>query len=99
MPGAWGSGGTWAWRKIRAKVLERDGWVCQLCGGLIDRTLPWDPLRPDPGYGSVHHTRGKEFGDDPAQLVAAHLGCNKDVGKPNDGGGDPDPRPWRTAPG
>lgn len=96
---SWDGGGSREWRRLRLFVLRRDGWVCQLCGEGIDRTLVWDPHHPDPRYGSVHHLLGKAFGDDPAHLVAAHLGCNKKIGKPKGGGGDPDPRPWRTAPG
>lgn len=36
--GSWRArgGSTRAWRKLRAFVLARDGWVCQVCGGPAD---------------------------------------------------------------
>jgi 5-methylcytosine-specific restriction endonuclease McrA len=70
---------------VRLFVLNRDKWVCQLCGKPIDPKL----RPPHPGSASVHHTRGKRYGDDPEQLVAAHRKCNQDAGEP--GASDPQP--------
>jgi 5-methylcytosine-specific restriction endonuclease McrA len=73
----WEGGSTWAWRKVRKAVLERDGYQCQV------RT---------PGI-CVHHVRGKQHGDDPAYLLASCQACNLKVGDPNSGTSDPAPRP------
>lgn len=58
----------------RAAVFERDGWVCQLCGGVVDPNVRW----PDPLSASVDHivplSRGGAHGLDNVQL--AHMGCN-----------------------
>lgn len=56
------------------EIYERDNWVCQLCGGKIDRTAPagwkigksvdhWVPL----SRGGDHTRRN---------CIAAHVGCN-----------------------
>ena len=73
MSKAWQGGSTRRWRTVRADVLQRDGWRCQLrlakvCTGTAT---------------CVHHTRGKaRTGDDPAYLVAACKPCNLAVGDP-----------------
>lgn len=85
MSKAWAKGSTTKWRKLRLFVLNRDGWVCQLCKQPIDPGLH----PPDPMSASVHHAKGKVYGDDPAHLVAAHSGCNAKTGDPNRG--DPAP--------
>lgn len=87
--GAWGSGSTTAWRKLRLEILDRDKWICWLCRRPISKNLRF----PHRGSASVHHTRGKRHGDDPRFLVAAHLGCNWDIGDPERGGAAPDPDP------
>lgn len=79
MSRAWAGGSTNRWRKIRLLVLVRDGWICQLCGDPIDPSLP----KGHPRGPTVHHTRGKVAGDDPAHLVAAHTECNVAAGDPN----------------
>ncbi|EHR62641.1 HNH endonuclease [Saccharomonospora cyanea] len=84
MSKSWAKGSTRAWRKTRALVLARDGWVCQLCHRAIDPQL----RPPHPGSATVHHTLGKRYGDNPAHLVAAHRKCNLDVGDPTT---QPDP--------
>jgi 5-methylcytosine-specific restriction endonuclease McrA len=82
----WSGGSTRRWRKIRLVILKRDSYVCQL---QIDGVCKY---RAD----SVHHTKGKAFGDDMRYLVAACMPCNQHVGDPNSDHGtvtDPEPRP------
>ena len=72
MSNAWSGGSTAAWRRVRAFVLARDQWRCQLkldgCTTLAT---------------CVHHTVGKAVsGDDPAFLVASCKACNLHVGDP-----------------
>ena len=69
---SWQGGSTRAWRKLRAAVLLRDGYRCQLkldgCEGTATH---------------AHHTKGRAVtGDDPAHLVAACASCNLKVGDP-----------------
>lgn len=56
------------------EIFERDNWRCQLCGGAVDRTLPY----PNPMSASLDHVlpiaRGGGHTRKNAQL--AHLGCN-----------------------
>jgi 5-methylcytosine-specific restriction enzyme A len=61
----WGS--TRAWRKVRAAVLERDGWRCYWCGG---RATEVDHLR----------ARARGGGDEPGNLVASCMPCNRSRG-------------------
>jgi 5-methylcytosine-specific restriction endonuclease McrA len=72
MSKSWASGSTRAWRKVRARVLARDGYRCrlQLPGVCTGRA------------SHVHHLHGKARGDDPAYLVAACAACNLKVGDP-----------------
>lgn len=62
----------------KAELLERDGWVCHLCGGDIDRSLSW----PDPGYATVDHVVPLSLGGEHsmANCKAAHLSCNSAKG-------------------
>ena len=80
MSGAWGNGSTWARRKTRKAVLDRDGWICQL---QIPGTCAY---RAD----CVHHLAGKAMGDDKDRLVAACTPCNLHVGDPAAGSSDPE---------
>ncbi len=57
-------GSTRAWRRVRQLVLERDGQVCQWCGGHATEA---DHLIP----------RGRGGSDDLANLVAACGDCNR----------------------
>ena len=44
------NGSTRQWRKTRARVLERDGWRCQVCGELaqeVDHLIPVADGGPD----------------------------------------------------
>jgi 5-methylcytosine-specific restriction endonuclease McrA len=70
----WAGGSTRAWRIMRAAVLARDHHRCQVkipkvCVGT---SVPMH----------VHHTRGKQAGDDPRYLVAACAPCNQYIGDP-----------------
>lgn len=78
MSRGWVGGSTRRWRKTRAMVLVRDGYLCQirLPGCTRDAT-------------QVHHVAGKKYGDDPALLVAACQPCNNKVGDPNKGSDPP----------
>lgn len=67
------------WRTVRAQVLDRDGWVCQLCGRPIVAGL----RRSHPLGPSVDHRTPLGMGGDPldpANLRAAHFGCNSSRG-------------------
>ncbi len=76
MSTAWAKGSTRAWRRLRARILHRDAYTCQLklpgvCTGQATQ---------------VHHTVGRAIsGDDPAYLVAACAPCNLKTGQPDTG--------------
>lgn len=63
---------------VARDVFERDGWLCQLCGGGVDGSLSF----PEPGSASVDHivplSRGGSHTWENVQL--AHLGCNMSKG-------------------
>lgn len=85
----WQKGSGRPWQRIRAYVLARDGYRCQLRG---PRCLTWAPLRAQAGMpaGHAHHTRSRsEAGDDPRYIVAACGPCN--IGRGNPGEYDPAP--------
>lgn len=56
-------GSTRAWRKLRAEVLERDGWTCRYCGGVATH---------------ADHVVARANGgpDSPANLVGSCRTCN-----------------------
>lgn len=81
MSKSWARGSTRAWRRIRAQVLARDGYTCRL-------KLPGCTTVAN----HVHHTLGKEYGDDPAFLIASCAHCNTSYGSPLKRR-DPAPRP------
>ena len=73
MSAAWSGGSTRAHRKVRAVVLERDAWLCQLKLDGVCTIVA----------NCVHHTRGKEeTGNDPAFMVASCTPCNLRAGDP-----------------
>jgi 5-methylcytosine-specific restriction endonuclease McrA len=81
---SWGS--TPQWRRVRRRVLERDGWVCQLrlegCQGRADECHhKFGRFRPGQRLGADDY--------DPSVLVAACRTCNRKVRLP----ADPPPRP------
>jgi 5-methylcytosine-specific restriction endonuclease McrA len=59
---------------VRLYVLERDGWRCQICKRGISALL----TVPHPKAGTVDHVIPQSQGGthDPANLRAAHMGCN-----------------------
>ena len=87
----WTNGSTRAYRKARAYVLERDRWTCQLCGQAISRNLKF----PNPKSATAHHLKGKAHGDNPNDMIAAHLDCNQGAGAPALRA-TPDPEPTPT---
>jgi 5-methylcytosine-specific restriction endonuclease McrA len=84
MSKAWSGGSTRAWRKTRARVLARDGEVCQL---RLD-CCTWRATE-------VHHLDGKAEGDDDtSRLVAVCHACHEAVTAAEQRG-DPEPDVWR----
>lgn len=80
MSTAWKGGSTREWRRIRARILARDGERCQLQTEVCTHVAT-----------EVHHTLGRKItGDDPGHLIAACKPCNQYVGEPK---GDPSPAP------
>lgn len=76
--------GTRRWRRLRRRILERDGYRCRACGR--------------PGRLEVDHvvpvSRGG--GDDPANLQALCRTCHidKTAGENQSGGADPERAAW-----
>lgn len=86
MSTAWAKGSTRAWRLLRAFVLARDGYLCQI-------RLPGCTVAAPLRGGHVHHTLGRAVtGDDPQFMVAACPHCNIATGDPTRSP-DPAPRP------
>ena len=72
MSKSWAGGSTRRWREVRAFVLERDGWQCQV-------QLPGCEGRAR----HAHHVQGRAVtGDDPRYVVAACEHCNLKIGDP-----------------
>jgi len=59
----------------RIAILDRDGWRCGICGGLIDRSLTW----PHPGSPSIDHI-DPNGAHEPTNWQASHLACNVQAG-------------------
>lgn len=59
---------------IRRRVFDRDGWVCQLCDGVVDPTAK----HPDPWSASLDHVLPLSLGGRHtyANTQLAHLRCN-----------------------
>lgn len=91
MSRTWARGSTTAWRKLRAFVLERDGYTCQIrLHGVCIGSAPLHAIGDTPA-GHAHHTLGRSVtGDDPDHIVAACAPCNLATGDPLD---QPDPPP------
>jgi hypothetical protein len=61
-----------AWRRIRAYILDRDGWHCYLCRRPIDPSLSGR----HPYGASVDHLDNDRHNNHPTNLRACHLRCN-----------------------
>ena len=73
MSRTWAKGSTRAWSRLRALVLLRDGYACQL---ETDRCVKVADC--------VHHTAGRSVtGDDPRYLMASCTPCNLKLGDPS----------------
>lgn len=61
-------------KTMRQEIYERDGFVCQLCDGPVDLTLPWT----DRWSATLDHIVPYSLGgpDDPENLRLAHRSCN-----------------------
>lgn len=103
MSKSWSGGSTTGYRRVRAAVMDRDGWRCRMGDPThpIGKTQPRSPgctggtrYHPDTGRPLLHahHVLGRGVtGDDPAQMVASCESCNLAAGDPTSG--DPAPRP------
>ena len=62
----------------REEIFARDNWICGLCEEPIDPEL----RHPDRGYASIDHIVPLSLGGDdtPANVQAAHFGCNSAKG-------------------
>ena len=76
MSKGWAGGSTSATRRQRARILERDGHLCQL-------QIPHVCTRVG---DQAHHVLGKGVSELDADIVAACQPCNLHVGQPT---GDP----------
>lgn len=97
MSRSWAGGSTRRWRRMRAAVLLANASTnrgrCTLnvgdhcprhhrrCPGICTGTAD-----------AVHHTKGKEHGDDPRYLIACCTACNAHVGQPGTNSPEPTPR-------
>lgn len=81
MSKAWDKGSTRAWRTTRARVLLRDGYLCQM--RIPNVCTTWAPYRG----GHAHHLHGKGAcagcsADRVDHLAAACAACNLHIGDP-----------------
>jgi shikimate kinase len=72
-PTGWTGGSTYAWRKTRARILERDGHACQL---KLPEVCTWTA-------DQVHHVLGRGVSEADEDLVSACQPCNLRLGKPD----------------
>ena len=78
------------WKRLKDEVYARRGPCCR-CGQAIDYDLPYLDDKtglPNPQAKSVDHypyprSTHPHLAEDPANLAAAHLGCNWHAGKRN----------------
>lgn len=65
-------------KRVRQRILARDGWRCYLCSGSIPQDRAW----PHSLSGTVDHVQPVSAGgsNDPTNLRAAHWACNRDKG-------------------
>ena len=83
MSKGWAGGSTRAWRKYRARILDRDHQICQL---KLDGCKTW--------ANEVHHLDGRNAGLMPAdttRCVAACQPCNGRAGDPTTTSPPPNP--------
>lgn len=90
MSKGWAGGSTRWWRRLRAHVLARDGYRCQVALPGTWTTRDGQVRRCLGVATHAHHLRGKRYGDDPRYIVAACEPCNLRVGDPTK---TPDPPP------
>lgn len=70
-----GGGNGWLTTSKKKNVIDRDNWVCQLCGKKIDPQF----IDPHPKAATVDHIVPKSQGGThyADNLQAAHYGCNQ----------------------
>jgi hypothetical protein len=72
------------------EIYERDGWLCQLCGHEVDRSLVW----PHRMSATIDHRLpiSKGGADTPQNVWLAHLSCNSRKGAMDRWSGERTPR-------
>lgn len=91
---SWTGGSSRAWRELRAAILKRDRYLCQL---KLEGCTVTAPLAGGWKHaGQAHHLHGRSKGDDPAYLVAACRNCNLQVGDPTAGDPEPEAFDWTS---
>jgi hypothetical protein len=97
MSRSWAGGSTTRWRNLREAILLANANTNRgRCALNVGAHCPKHG-RPCPGVctgtaQAVHHTKGKEYGDDPRDLVACCSACNSHVGRPSAISPEPTPR-------
>ncbi|MDU2065112.1 MAG: HNH endonuclease signature motif containing protein [Sporomusaceae bacterium] len=64
-------------KELRASILDRDGYTCQMCGAVAGEPHPYDPTRSTRLH--IGHVIDKSMGgtDDPSNLRAICSVCNE----------------------